>query len=468
METQDLQAQDLLQQRDLLVHRKPYQTQTDAHRKEEKHEIAFKVMRLYKPRMQEPSMCLGFHGFDAASWAHGDTSHLILPDGFGEIYIGQVFSCYINVCNISTDVELFDVSIAVELEAENTRLTLSDKRDTNKQGPLDKLNVGKYTVLSPQDVADYVIEHELNCTGVHTLHVKVQYKTNPRETKDRIIRKHYRFEVATPMSFTARFEHIGPHSHPMRPIIPSPLENHNGKILAQITVTNQAKSGLLVSHIECIPLNDAFRAVPVTTSSTNDTGSSKMEVSTLLSPKRSHNFLFIIEPKKKYTNQEVTSPIEIGSQVARILTRWTTDFSEPGRLMSQSLLWKSENALYENNCIIVTVEKIIRLDSGVEYQPATLTVGEHALLEMQLTNVGDKFSEDAELCLDVGQGEKGRGILLTAVTTIKLGLLRPNETRKVTFKALAVAPGLHYLNGISIRSREKTYAPESAPCLYVI
>ena len=56
---------------------------------------------------------------------YGLSGTLTLPQSFGDIYLGETFSCYISLCN-SAPIQLSSVGLKVEVQTQLTRETLSD------------------------------------------------------------------------------------------------------------------------------------------------------------------------------------------------------------------------------------------------------------------------------------------------------------------------------------------------------
>ena len=91
-----------------------------------------------------------------ASDASGVTPMLLLPQAFGEIYLGETLSCYVSVGNHSRATAR-DVGIKCELHTERQRVVLRD--DTAR--PIAR--------LQPGESRDFVVEHDLKELGAHTL-----------------------------------------------------------------------------------------------------------------------------------------------------------------------------------------------------------------------------------------------------------------------------------------------------------
>ncbi|OQS00827.1 hypothetical protein THRCLA_05843 [Thraustotheca clavata] len=151
-----------------------------------------KVMRLYKPRLNvEPSYHRDFEL----------SSMLLLPDSFGNIYLGETFSSYISVIN-QFSCNLQQVGLTAKLQTPTTRSDLIDTR-ASRGGSMPPPN--PIPVLSSSTNLDMAVEYELNEVGVHTLRVGVSY-LDPITSEPKSLRKFYRFNVLNPLTIT--FKHL--------------------------------------------------------------------------------------------------------------------------------------------------------------------------------------------------------------------------------------------------------------------
>lgn len=80
---------------------------------------------------------------------------MLLPQSFGNIYLGETFSSYICVHNCTTH-PVQSVFVKADLQSDKTRISLPIH--VNKQTPL---------TLNPNDTLDDVIHHEVKENGVH-------------------------------------------------------------------------------------------------------------------------------------------------------------------------------------------------------------------------------------------------------------------------------------------------------------
>ena len=115
----------------------------------EDHSLSFRVMRLARPSFR-PSFAaikceLLHHGDEVKAVQHPSSGpdwssqvqmthpskacdldgSLVLPQNFGSIQLGETFSCYISLGNVSTK-PVSNISIRVELQTERQRRTKKD------------------------------------------------------------------------------------------------------------------------------------------------------------------------------------------------------------------------------------------------------------------------------------------------------------------------------------------------------
>jgi hypothetical protein len=154
--------------------------------------------------------------------------YLLLPDSFGEIYLGEKFSAYIAVVNGSSFDNFHQVSLSVQLQTANVKHDLLDYR--SKPGELP----GPTKVLAPGEMVDMVVQHKLNELGFHTLRVSVQY-LNSRSNEPKTLRKFYRFPVYQPLS------------------IESTCTELKDKIVVQSVATNATTHVMYIEKVHFLP-----------------------------------------------------------------------------------------------------------------------------------------------------------------------------------------------------------------------
>jgi hypothetical protein len=433
-------------------------------RAEDDQSLALKVMRLYKPRLGEPGLGLGLHGLDTRSWTQGDgAAQLVLPSSFGKIYLGQVFACYISVCP-SSPAAVGNVAVSAELEAAGQRALLLDKREANRAARPEDSPLGKAARCVPGQTVDFVIEQELGTIGEHTLRVTVQFDVAGER---RSLRKHYRFDVAKPLSFAATFEP----ADAWAPGAPGSAGAGAARLVAQVEVKNLTKADLLLSQVEMLPVVEGFVARQVAVAS-------RPPAPLLLPAAGSWNFVFQLEPRKA-ADPGAAPPrlVAPGLQVARVLTKWTTDFGEQGRLISQPLVWKAEARAapaVPPPAPVGGVADQRQPASGAILVRATplqrgqaLLVGECCPVLLEVTNLLASDITEAELRIAHAPGPDC-GVLFVGSTTTSLGALAANQTATAVCDALPLAPGAHALS-VSVLDKVsgRELVPATPPSLFV-
>ena len=152
---------------------------------------------------------------------------LLLPDSFGDIYTGELFSAYIAVVNGNQDAVFNQVTLSVRLQTANAMQDLSDCYP-NKNSNLEQS--GSVAVLNINESVDVVVKHTLTELGTHTLRVSVQY-FNQNSNEPKILRKFYRFNVLEPLRIVSTAVDLG------------------STYAVQSVVTNKRKSPLYLEEV---------------------------------------------------------------------------------------------------------------------------------------------------------------------------------------------------------------------------
>jgi hypothetical protein len=155
---------------------------------------------------------------------------LLLPDSFGDIYTGELFSAYIAVVNGNQDEALMQVSLSVRLQTANSTYDLPDCRAIIGE------TSGFSRHLGPNQSIDVVVRHTLNELGTHTLRVAVQYVTRYAPNEPKTLRKFYRFNVLQPLSISSLALDVGP------------------QMMVQCQLTNTTKSPVYIENVRIASL----------------------------------------------------------------------------------------------------------------------------------------------------------------------------------------------------------------------
>lgn len=166
-----------------------------------------RVMRLYKPVVHIGSPAP--HLTDVTSQfakkpSESDfalSNFLMLPDSFGDIYLGETFSAYISVVN-GTAEAFHNVTLSIRLQ------TMSQTQDLADIRPSANKPSGSATVLAPTEFTDCIVQQPLNVVGTHTLRVSVLYN-DASNGEPKTLRKFYKFNVMNPISISTSALDLG-------------------------------------------------------------------------------------------------------------------------------------------------------------------------------------------------------------------------------------------------------------------
>lgn len=123
----------------------------------------------------------------------GLTDSLILPNSFGNIYLGETFSSYLSINNESAS-NIQEVGIKAELQTSSQRFTLIDtisipinkstsQQSNHKESRTSMQQSSTRISLLPQQSAEYLINHEIKELGIHILVCSVHYNFGTEKKK---------------------------------------------------------------------------------------------------------------------------------------------------------------------------------------------------------------------------------------------------------------------------------------------
>jgi trafficking protein particle complex subunit 13 len=125
------------------------------------HMLALKVMRLTRPGLTNQVNTVFTEKSDLAQFTDSNllpnNNMLLLPQSFGNIYLGETFSSYICVHNCTTH-SISSVSVKCDLQSNNNRVNIAIH--ANKTIP---------ATLNQNETLDDVIHYEVKEIGTHIL-----------------------------------------------------------------------------------------------------------------------------------------------------------------------------------------------------------------------------------------------------------------------------------------------------------
>lgn len=171
------------------------------------HLLALKVMRLTRPTLASPvvvtcdsmdlpgntlnnelkSDCTALQGMETLAVGQ----FMVLPQSFGNIYLGEIFSSYLSVHNGSNQL-VKNVTVKADLQTSTQIISLSG-------------NSGGMKGLAPDSTVDEVIHHEVKEIGTHILVCEVTYTPTSSGATPQSFRKYYKLQVVKPLDVKTKF-----------------------------------------------------------------------------------------------------------------------------------------------------------------------------------------------------------------------------------------------------------------------
>eukprot|EP00041_Stephanoeca_diplocostata_P002559 m.28037 g.28037 ORF g.28037 m.28037 type:complete len:497 (-) comp13519_c0_seq1:26-1516(-) len=383
----------------------------------EVHQLALKVMRLTKPRMHRtaPVSCeAGDAGVDAevaeAILRDGNGSNTLfglgalctLPQSFGSIFLGEMFSSYLSLHNESLE-ECHDVSVTAELQTGNDRTQITDT------------NASKIATLGPDKSLDVVVKHEVKELGTHLLVCMVNYRTAGGDKK--FFRKFFKFQVYKPLD------------------IKTMAYNVENEVVLEARVQNITQTPM---HIEKVAIHASalFEATDLNVVLAGDAGTDPVttfDTMKYLKPQDIRQYLYRLCPKND--SPEIAAEARAATAVGKLEITWRTNLGELGRLQT--------NMLPRTPSAHPTIETTV-LDV-----PGGVCFGESFQLQCQVWNRG---AQDVELTLRE-LPEKMGNVHFCGVSNRSLPTLAAQKHMTIEIDLIALSTGLQHIRGLALHDR---------------
>ncbi|TYZ63246.1 hypothetical protein PybrP1_009437 [[Pythium] brassicae (nom. inval.)] len=350
----------------------------------------------------------------AAQHEFAMSSMLILPDSFGEIFLGNTFSSYISVIN-QYACDLRDVGLSVNIQCANDRVELHDNRYA-RTGKLPSANPAK--VLPAGSSLDMVVDYPLNQIGNHVLRVGVTYM-DPILNEQKSLRKFYRFAVQNPLVISFK---------------QSKLQDQT---FVEAEIRNVSKLALFVDSIKFLPLPpfaaeelDAAGKQPgADRNPQSAAGLLQAGPQSLLNPQEELQRVFRVTYDP---TADLTTVSSLGAHnLGRLHVGWKTSVGEAGSVQSQPVMRKADSG----RDVAVTLANLPKhIVCGVPFV-ATVRVANNSARNLQLQL---QFRKD-----------EMRGIVCHSISHQNIGLLSAQSVLDVPTEFLPTAGGLHAIRGVA-------------------
>ncbi|KAK7866040.1 hypothetical protein R5R35_008552 [Gryllus longicercus] len=224
---------------------------------------------------------------------------MLLPQSFGNIYLGETFSSCICVHNDSNQIAKH-VSLKADLQTSTQRLLLSSTSEPQT------------VELHPQQTLDDVIHHEVTEVGVHILVCEVSYVTTANIRLS--FRKFFKFQVLEPLDVKTKFYNA-----------------ESDEVYLEAQVQNITSGPICLEKVTL----ESSHLFSVTALNSAVSGESIFGHVNVLQPHASRQFLYCLAPQAALTSD--LRLLSGATNVGKLDIVWRSNLGGRGRLQTSQL-----------------------------------------------------------------------------------------------------------------------------------
>ncbi|KYN18517.1 UPF0533 protein C5orf44 like protein [Trachymyrmex cornetzi] len=296
------------------------------------HLLTLKVMRLTRPTLASPMVvtcdstdlpgntlnnelkndCTTLQGMEALAIGQ----FMVLPQSFGNIYLGEIFSSYLCVHNGSNQV-VKNVTVKADLQTSTQVIPLSSNNLEGKE-------------LAPDSTVDEVIHHEVKEIGTHILVCEVSYTNQIGPPLS--FRKYFKFQVVKPLDVKTKFYN----AESDEVYLEAQIQNLTAGPICLEKVALESShlfSGDYKYRLKSLKLET--RHILVTTLNTNDEGDSIYGSVNLLDAGCSRQYLYCLKPQLSLLKDP--KMMQNATNIGKLDIVWRSNLGERGRLQTSQL-----------------------------------------------------------------------------------------------------------------------------------
>lgn len=367
------------------------------------HLLALKVMRLTRPALLAPdviaSECSDLAGNLFSEWRDRDATNvkgsniaagqfMLLPQSFGNIYLGETFSSYICLHNCTAH-PVHGVSVSVELQSDKAKISL----------PINE-NKPTQITLNPNETLDDVIHHEVREIGVHILVCEVHYKTPAG--LDESFRKFFKFHVLKPLDVQTKFYNA-----------------ETDEVYLEVQIQNITAGPICLETVE-LQNTDKYT---VTSLNTLSNGESVFKSKNMLQPQNSCQFLYCIKPIPELASN--LKQLKLEKNIGKLDILWRSNLGERGRLQT-SQLERSPIEYGDIRLTVIEARDIVKIGDVFDFMCRVTNTSER-VMELQLKlhakpELGCQYTGSTDFLLGTLEPEASKDFRLS-VYPAKIGLI---------------------------------------------
>ncbi|VVC89612.1 trafficking protein particle complex subunit 13 [Leptidea sinapis] len=393
------------------------------------HLVALKVMRLTKPALVSPKIVTcdfkdlpgnilnNYLKDDATAVVQMETlaagQFLLLPQSFGNIYLGETFSCYVCVHN-ETNQPVQSVSIKTDLQTSSQKIPFAVQQH---QSPV---------MLDTDETLGEVIHHEVKDLGIHVLVCEVTYMSQYNTLAS--FRKFFKFEVVKPLDVKTKFYNA-----------------ESDEVFLETQVQNITSGPIVLEQVSL----ESSQQFSVKSLNEDTSGNSVFGDVTLLQPQESCQYLYCLTAKENISRD--IKLLVAAKNVGKLDIVWRSNLGEKGRLQTSQL----QRMTPDYGDIRVTYEEL----------PNKVPVDSPFVFKCKLVNASERT---LDLILKLRSLQES-SLIWCGISNRRLGPLEAGGVVEISLTALPINTGLHSITGISLVDLflNRTYDYDDLASIYV-
>lgn len=387
--------------------------------KDREHLLALKVMRLTKPSLMSNQLVLSCSQQDLPQDAFSNitkmdaslqpemphfslSSLLTLPQNFGNIFLGETFSCYVSIHNDSRQL-CRQIHVKADLQTSSQRLNLS--------GGSAQSTVAE---LVPDDSIDDVIHHEVKELGTHILACAVSYVTASGEKM--YFRKFFKFHVLKPLDVKTKF-----------------YNTESDDVYLEAQIQNITPSPIYLDRVNLEP-SSKYSVTPLNTDlvTTNATHGDLSVFGPIdsMGPSEVRQYLYCLTPRPD-VSADVRQMKNV-TLIGKLDIVWRSNMAERGRLQTSPL----QRMVPGYGDVKVSIESV----------PQSVVIGSTFAVNLKVINCSERTMD----LLVTLQNNVSSGLLWSSVSGRQLGKLEPCADLTLQLSMVAIRTGLLTVSGLRL------------------
>ncbi|XP_076675470.1 trafficking protein particle complex subunit 13 isoform X2 [Andrena cerasifolii] len=392
------------------------------------HLLALKVMRLTRPTLASPvvvtcdstdlpgntlnnelkSDCTALQGMETLAVGQ----FMVLPQSFGNIYLGEIFSSYLSVHNGSNQL-VKNVTVKADLQTSTQIISLSG-------------NSGGMKDLAPDSTVDEVIHHEVKEIGTHILVCEVTYTPTSSGATPQSFRKYYKLQVVKPLDVKTKFYNA-----------------ESDEVYLEAQIQNLTAGPICLEKVSL----ESSHLFSVSTLSTNENGESIYGSVNVLDTDCSRQYLYCLKPQ--LTLLKDPKMMHNATNIGKLDIVWRSNLGERGRLQTSQL----QRMAPEYGDLRVTMKDVpvkVYLEQAVKFNCHIINTSERSMdLMMSL--------------------ESSNSIAWCGISNTKIGTLKPGVSIDIPLCLIALHGGIITISGLKLEDTflKRTYDYDDLAQIFV-